>query len=88
MTLALIMFGTHFTRQQWLIIITFSIASFCNALDVSVLPPFYPREAEKKGFRANQYGLVLGIDQLTTFLVSPVIGANLSRIGDKVTNSL
>ena len=82
------MFGIGFTREQWLIIIYFSIANFCCALIYSVLPPFYPQEAEKKGLKANQYGLLFGIGQITAFLVSPVIGANLNRIGDKVTISL
>jgi hypothetical protein len=31
-----------------------------------------------------EYGLVFGIFELTVFLVSPVIGANLNRMGMKV----
>ena len=41
--------------------------------------PFYPHEAEKKGCVPSEYGLVFGIFELTVFLVSPIIGANLNR---------
>ena len=47
--------------------------------------PFYPLEAEKKGCMPSEYGLVFGIFELTVFLVSPIIGANLNRLGMKLT---
>eukprot|EP00095_Tigriopus_kingsejongensis_P003951 maker-scaffold79_size400133-snap-gene-1.9 protein:Tk03951 transcript:maker-scaffold79_size400133-snap-gene-1.9-mRNA-1 annotation:"uncharacterized mfs-type transporter" len=47
--------------------------------------PFYPHEAEKKGCVPSEYGLVFGIFELTVFLVSPIIGANLNRLGMKAT---
>jgi MFS family permease len=47
--------------------------------------PFYPLEAEKKGCVPSEYGLVFGIFELTVFLVSPLIGANLNRMGLKAT---
>ena len=47
--------------------------------------PFYPLEAEKKGCMPSEYGLVFGIFELTVFLVSPIIGANLNRMGMKMT---
>ena len=47
--------------------------------------PFYPHEAEKKGCMPSEYGLVFGVFELTVFLVSPIIGANLNRMGVKVS---
>jgi len=47
--------------------------------------PFYPIEAEMKGCTPSEYGLVFGIFELVVFLVSPIIGANLNRLGIKVT---
>lgn len=76
---------TNFTRQQWLVTITFVIVNFCNAMCVSMQAPFYPHEAEKKGCVPSEYGLVFGIFELTVFLVSPIIGANLNRLGMKTT---
>ena len=43
--------------------------------------PFYPAEAERKGASATQYGLVFGIFELVVFLVSPVMGRLLPRLG-------
>lgn len=42
-------------------------------------------EAEKKGCIPSEYGLVFGIFELTVFIVSPIIGANLNRMGMKWT---
>jgi len=47
--------------------------------------PFYPIEAEAKGCTPSEYGLVFGIFELVVFLVSPIIGANLNRLGIKAT---
>jgi len=75
----------NFTRQQWLTAITFVVVNFCNAMCVSMQAPFYPHEAEKKGCVPSEYGLVFGIFELTVFLVSPIIGANMNRMGMKFT---
>merc|ERR1712018_174035 len=75
----------NFSRQQWLTAITFVVVNFCNAMCVSMQAPFYPAEAEKKGCMPSEYGLVFGIFELTVFLVSPIIGANLNRMGMKMT---
>jgi hypothetical protein len=46
--------------------------------------PFYPREAVKKGLEVWHFCLVFGAFEITVFIVSPLIGANLNRIGVKV----
>lgn len=73
----------NFTKRQWLTLVVFSIADFCNAICVSLQAPFYPKEAERKGATATEYGLVFGIFELVVFLVSPVYGQNLNKIGPK-----
>lgn len=74
----------HFTKRQWCTLIVFSIADFCNAICVSLQAPFYPNEAEKKGCTASEYGLVFGIFELIVFLVSPLYGQYLNKIGPKI----
>ncbi|KAF5269252.1 hypothetical protein FQR65_LT02553 [Abscondita terminalis] len=74
----------HFTKRQWCTLIVFSIADFCNAICVSLQAPFYPNEAEKKGCSASEYGLVFGIFELIVFLVSPLYGQYLNKIGPKI----
>lgn len=41
-------------------------------------------QAEKKGCSATEYGLVFGIFELTVFLVSPLYGQHLNKLGPKV----
>ncbi|KAG7163416.1 MFS-type transporter SLC18B1-like [Homarus americanus] len=72
-----------YTRQQWLTLIVFAIADFCSAVCVSLQAPFYPILAESKGATPTQYGFVFGIFELTVFIVSPIYGNYLNKIGPK-----
>ncbi|KAK8750477.1 hypothetical protein OTU49_014848 [Cherax quadricarinatus] len=72
-----------YTRQQWLTLIVFAIADFCSAVCVSLQAPFYPMMAESKGATPTQYGFVFGIFELTVFIVSPIYGNYLNKIGPK-----
>lgn len=40
-------------------------------------------KAEKKGCTATEYGLVFGVFELIVFLVSPLYGQYLNRLGPK-----
>ena len=51
---------------------------------ISLLPAFYPSEAESKGATASQYGLVFGVDPLTLFIFGPIFGKYGSSIGFRV----
>jgi MFS family permease len=73
-----------FSKRQWLTLIVFSIADFCNAICVSLQAPFYPKEAERKGASATEYGLVFGIFELIVFFISPIYGKHLNTIGPKL----
>ena len=76
--------GLKFTKRQWLTLIVMGLADFCNAICVSLQAPFFPAEAEKKGATATEYGLVFGVFELVVFLISPIYGQYLNRIGPKV----
>ena len=75
----------NFSRQQWMVTITFIVINLFNAMCFSMQAPFYPIEAEMKGCTPSEYGLVFGVFELVVFLVSPIIGANLNRLGIKAT---
>ena len=60
--------------------ISFAISYTCWGLLLSLLPPFYPSEAEKKGVRPSQYGFVFGICNLAAFFFAPLFG----RFGDQI----
>lgn len=72
-----------FSRRQWLTLIIIGLADFCNAICVSLQSPFFPREAEAKGATATEYGLVFGIFELVVFIISPIYGRHIHRVGPK-----
>jgi len=72
---------TTFSKNQWLTLIVFSVADFCSAICVSIQAPFYPEEAEHKGASPTQYGLVFGVYEATVFIVSPLLGKYLNKLG-------
>ncbi|CRK90664.1 CLUMA_CG004365, isoform A [Clunio marinus] len=72
-----------FTKRQWLTLTIMALTDFCNAICVSLQAPFFPHEAEKKGANATEYGLVFGIFELVVFVISPVYGHYMNRIGPK-----
>lgn len=41
-------------------------------------------QAERKGATATEYGLVFGIFELVVFIISPIYGQCINRIGPKV----
>jgi len=47
--------------------------------------PFYPREAVSKGLEVWHFGLVFGAFEITVFLVSPLIGRYINKLGVKKT---
>lgn len=51
---------------------------------LSLQPPFYPTEAEKKGATPSQYGFVFGIANLAAFIFAPIFGRYGAQIGPKI----
>lgn len=68
-------------KEKWMVMVTLTMTHLCNGMVVSLQAPFYPAEAEKKGASGIEYGLVFGIFELTVFIVSPIFGKYLPRIG-------
>lgn len=60
-----------------------------SGLAIGIIINFFPFlfenfQAEKKGCGATEYGLVFGIFELVVFLISPIYGQYLNRIGPRV----
>ena len=53
-------------------------------LIISLLPPFYPREAERRGATPAQYGFVFGAANLAAFMAAPIFGRFGGKIGAKL----
>nr|CAD7459434.1 unnamed protein product [Timema tahoe] len=71
------------TRSQWVNLFCIGSVHFACAICVSIQAPFYPKEAESKGASATEHGLVFGIFELVSFLVSPLLGKYMDKIGPK-----
>ena len=61
-----------------------SLVYIALGLLISLQPPFYPSEAEKKGATPAQYGFVFGIANLSLFIFSPIFGGYSAKIGPKI----
>ncbi len=65
--------------QQWKTLVTILAATLTSSFAVCLFPPFFPRLAEEKGCNAATYGFIIGTNCLTSFIVTPFIGKNVSK---------
>ena len=75
--------------------VSFALSYTSWGLLLSLLPPFYPTEAEEKGATPSQYGFVFGICNLAAFVFAPIFGHYGDKIGPRtlfkigaITNAL
>ena len=61
----------------------FALSYISWGLLLSLLPPFYPTEAEKKGATPSEYGFVFGICNIAAFFFAPIFGKFGDKIGPK-----
>lgn len=66
-------------------LVTLYVTNFLMNLLFAVMAPFYPPEALEKGLEQWQVGLIFSTMPITTFLVSPWIGAHLKTLGRRRT---
>ena len=69
-------------KVQFFTISRFSFAANIGwGLLISLQPPFYPQEAEKRGATPSQYGFVFGIASFAAFIFSPIFGKYGAQMG-------
>lgn len=66
------------TRNQKLTAVSMALMNFSTQVSFSVIAPFYPVEAAKKGATSTEIGLIFGIFQLVIFVTSPIYGQGVS----------
>ncbi|NXO20589.1 S18B1 protein, partial [Cisticola juncidis] len=71
------------TKEQLFTIIAAASINFSSMMCYSILGPFFPSEAEKKGASNTIVGLIFGCFALFNFLTSIILGNYLSQIGAK-----
>ncbi|NXU12989.1 S18B1 protein, partial [Pardalotus punctatus] len=71
------------TREQLFTLVASASINFSSMLCYSILGPFFPSEAEKKGASNTIVGLIFGCFALFNFSASLILGNYLSQIGAK-----
>ncbi|XP_030412193.1 MFS-type transporter SLC18B1 isoform X2 [Gopherus evgoodei] len=75
--------ASRFTRDQLFTMAATACLNFSSMICYSILGPFFPREAEKKGASDTVVGLIFGCFALFNFLTSLILGNYLVQIGAK-----
>lgn len=74
---------SQLSRQNKLVLALLGLANFFTGCGFSLLAPFFPQEAEKKGVSTTVTGLIFSVFQFVIFMSSPIYGNYLTRIGPK-----
>ncbi|XP_036448827.1 MFS-type transporter SLC18B1 [Colossoma macropomum] len=75
--------GLKMTRQQILTLIAMASINFSSMICYSILGPFFPHEAEKKGVSQAVIGLIFGCYAFCTLVGSLILGKYIVQIGAK-----
>ncbi|XP_070595954.1 MFS-type transporter SLC18B1 isoform X1 [Erythrolamprus reginae] len=71
------------SREQMFIMVSTASLNFGSMVCYSILGPFFPKEAEKKGASSTIVGFIFGCFALFNFLTSLIMGKYLVQIGAK-----
>nr|XP_018903402.1 PREDICTED: MFS-type transporter SLC18B1-like [Bemisia tabaci] len=72
-----------FTKAQWFTILAIGLVEFIGFCSMSIMAPFFPREAAGKGMNVAWAGFVFSFYAFVMFLMSPVCGKILPHTGAK-----
>ncbi|XP_067145121.1 MFS-type transporter SLC18B1-like [Centruroides vittatus] len=72
---------TKFTGLQKLIILCLCLVNFTSFLSMSIIAPFFPKEAEMKGMRESVSGIIFSVYALVLMVMSPIFGKLLPHVG-------
>ncbi|CAG4923954.1 unnamed protein product [Colias eurytheme] len=73
----------HFTHSQRLTLFSLALVDFMSFCSMSIMAPFFPREATEKGLSNTMCGIVFSFYAVIMFITSPLFGKFLPRIGVK-----
>ncbi|XP_023209760.1 MFS-type transporter SLC18B1-like [Centruroides sculpturatus] len=80
--------STKFTGLQKLIILCLCLVNFTSFLSMSIIAPFFPKEAEMKGMRESVSGIIFSVYALVLMVMSPIFGKLVSKIIFLLSNEL
>lgn len=67
-----------FTFKQKVALLMLGAADFMSFCSMSIMAPFYPKEAANKGMTESMAGYIFGFYALVVFVSSPVFGKIVS----------
>ncbi|XP_014668059.1 PREDICTED: MFS-type transporter SLC18B1-like [Priapulus caudatus] len=67
-----------YTSRQKRVLVQMGLANFCHTVCFSLIAPFFPGEAEKKGATESQIGFIFSVFELVMFICSPIYGRYVS----------
>ncbi|CAH2099739.1 unnamed protein product [Euphydryas editha] len=73
----------HLSRHQRLTLASLALVDFMSFCSMSIMAPFFPREAAEKGMSETMCGIVFSFYAIVMFLTSPFFGKYLPKIGSK-----
>ncbi|XP_049888020.1 MFS-type transporter SLC18B1-like [Pectinophora gossypiella] len=73
----------HLTRHQRLTLASLALVDFMSFCSMSIMAPFFPREAQLKGLSDTTCGLVFSFYAVIMFITSPLFGKFLPVFGAK-----
>ncbi|XP_063834249.1 MFS-type transporter SLC18B1-like [Ostrinia nubilalis] len=73
----------YLSRRQRLTLASLALVDFMSFCSMSVMAPFFPREATAKGLSDTMCGIVFSFYAVVMFLTSPIFGKFLPLMGAK-----
>ncbi|XP_059474514.1 MFS-type transporter SLC18B1-like [Neocloeon triangulifer] len=74
---------SSFDRDQKLVFASLALVDFVSFCSMSIMAPFFPKEASAKGVNATVSGLVFSFYAFVMFISSPIFGKILPLVGAK-----
>ncbi|XP_026763916.2 MFS-type transporter SLC18B1-like [Galleria mellonella] len=71
------------SQRQRLTLISLALVDFMSFCSMSIMAPFFPREATAKGVSDTMCGIVFSFYAVVMFITSPVFGKFLPQVGVK-----
>ncbi|XP_026285558.1 MFS-type transporter SLC18B1 [Frankliniella occidentalis] len=73
----------NFSYQQKLVLTSLVLVDFISFCSMSIMAPFFPKEASLKGMSESLSGFVFGFYALVIFVSSPIFGKILPTVGPR-----
>lgn len=74
----------NFSGTQRLTLLMLALVDFMGFCSMSIMAPFFPKEAYQKGLNETVIGLIFSFYALIMFLTSPIFGKILPKVGTKI----